>query len=99
MVAAHQSCVLNPGWDISATSALSFGAGMSVQPFSNTQAFSPSSTKAGCDGGSGFAAGLLNGALLCGICAASCGARYPACPCVCTYHGFDPSSKVTAVKS
>src|SRR5271156_5684052 len=93
-VATYQFFALKLFAEIAASSPCTLGASLSIQPFT-AHWLLPSGCNASRAGGRGFATGAENGALLCGICAASCGARYPACPRVCTGHGFEPSSYST----
>src|ERR1700736_5427643 len=89
-VADIQSRVLKLGCEIAWPSAFSFGAGIMVHPAASVH-WPPPLAWGTSRVGKGSATGRENGALLRGMVAGSCGARYPACPRVCTGHGFEPS--------
>src|ERR1700730_19149505 len=94
IVADIQSLVLNPGCSIAAASALTSGAGLSIQPPASVHALLPDSCKAAdvCKAGDLPATGREKGALPTGMVEGSCGARYPAWARVCTGQDFEPSS-------
>src|ERR1700683_2591056 len=97
-VAGHQSRALYAACEMAPPSAFTLGAGVIRQPPARVHSPSPWDSRASCAAGGFFATGRENGALLRGMVAGSCGARYPACPRVCTGHGFDPSSKAMVEK-
>ena len=91
-VADIQSLVLKLGCEIAGPSAFTFGAGI-MRPAAGQR---PLAFAIGLENflsrAKVLATGRENGALLRGMVAGSCGARYPAWPRVCTGHGFEPSS-------
>src|SRR5579859_470250 len=97
-VASHQPFVENPFCEIALPLAETSGAGCNFQRPEIIHSFELLASIPNFDSFAAFFSGREYAALVLGIVSGSCGARYPAFACVCTGHGFDPSSYTTAAK-